>query len=91
MLLNTFLNGQLECLHIDFFSGTNILQEVKVPVVGNNECKCKLKNVYVSDDMMCAGLRAGGKDACQVREDLSNGSSRRMMNFAPDSGNCQKQ
>ncbi|XP_063756935.1 serine protease 27-like [Eleginops maclovinus] len=41
----------------------DILQEVKVPIVGNNECKCAYP--YLTDNMICAGFRAGGKDSCQ--------------------------
>ncbi|XP_063756936.1 serine protease 27-like [Eleginops maclovinus] len=41
----------------------DILQEVKVPIVGNNECKCAYP--YLTDNMICAGFRLGGKDSCQ--------------------------
>ncbi|XP_068569885.1 transmembrane protease serine 9-like [Cebidichthys violaceus] len=47
----------------DSFSGADILQEVKVPIVGNNECKCAYPSI--TDNMICAGFREGGKDACQ--------------------------
>ncbi|KAM7366499.1 hypothetical protein PAMP_015936 [Pampus punctatissimus] len=48
----------------DSFSTSNILQEVNVPIVGNNECKCN--PLYtVTENTICAGLRVGGKDACQ--------------------------
>ncbi|TWW63540.1 serine protease 27-like [Takifugu flavidus] len=46
-------NGELE----------DILQEVKVRVVGNNECKCS--HAVLTENMICAGVREGGKDACQ--------------------------
>ncbi|KAF3837359.1 hypothetical protein F7725_004823 [Dissostichus mawsoni] len=39
------------------------LQEVRVPVVGNHECKCAYP--YITDNIICAGFRAGGKDSCQ--------------------------
>ncbi|XP_040035753.2 serine protease 27 [Gasterosteus aculeatus] len=45
------------------FTGADILQEVNVPIVGNNECKCTYREL--TDNMICAGLREGGKDACQ--------------------------
>ncbi|KAL2078506.1 hypothetical protein ACEWY4_026191 [Coilia grayii] len=40
------------------------LQEVKVPVVGNDICNSLLGSVAVTDNMMCAGFLEGGKDAC---------------------------
>ncbi|XP_034072473.1 venom protease-like, partial [Gymnodraco acuticeps] len=39
------------------------LQEVRVPIVGNNECTCAYHDL--TDNMICAGLRAGGNDSCQ--------------------------
>ncbi|KAI9546219.1 hypothetical protein NQZ68_028634 [Dissostichus eleginoides] len=39
------------------------LQEVRVPVMGNKECKCAYP--YITDNMICAGFRAGGKESCQ--------------------------
>uniref|UniRef100_A0A8C6L8E5 Serine protease 27-like n=1 Tax=Nothobranchius furzeri TaxID=105023 RepID=A0A8C6L8E5_NOTFU len=42
------------------------LQEVSVPIIGNNRCHC-YNQAYstVTDNMMCAGVEAGGKDSCQ--------------------------
>ncbi|XP_041828488.1 chymotrypsin-like protease CTRL-1 [Melanotaenia boesemani] len=40
------------------------LSEVEVPVVGNTECKCSYGDL-ITDNMMCAGLRTGGKGPCQ--------------------------
>uniref|UniRef100_A0A3B4FIP6 Plasma kallikrein-like n=1 Tax=Pundamilia nyererei TaxID=303518 RepID=A0A3B4FIP6_9CICH len=60
-----------------FYSGTsswvtgdgslsNILQEVNVPIVGSNECKCYYQDFSeITENMICAGLKAGGKDSCQ--------------------------
>ncbi|KAJ4949264.1 hypothetical protein JOQ06_020780 [Pogonophryne albipinna] len=45
-------------------SNADTLQEVRVPVVGNNECKCYHPCYNRSDNMICAGLRAGGNDSC---------------------------
>lgn len=43
------------------------LQEVQVPVVGNRQCYClNVKLGTVTDNMICAGVLAGGKDSCQV-------------------------
>ncbi|XP_051904810.1 serine protease 27-like [Hippocampus zosterae] len=42
------------------------LMEVKLPVVGNRQCGCDFKSLRkITDNMICAGLREGGKDACQ--------------------------
>lgn len=44
------------------------LQQVKVPIMTNQQCK---KSAYratrITDNMMCAGYSEGGRDACQVR------------------------
>ncbi|TDG99499.1 hypothetical protein EPR50_G00195220 [Perca flavescens] len=42
----------------------NILQEVMVPIVGNNQCRCTYSDL--TGNMMCAGVPAGGKDSCQA-------------------------
>ncbi|XP_013881733.1 prostasin [Austrofundulus limnaeus] len=45
---------------------SNTLQEVKVPIVGNNKCLCYLQGFSkITENMMCAGLKNGGKDSCQ--------------------------
>ncbi|XP_030649808.1 transmembrane protease serine 9-like [Chanos chanos] len=41
------------------------LQEVQVPVVGNRQCNCLYGVGSITDNMLCAGLLAGGKDSCQ--------------------------
>ncbi|XP_054913741.1 testisin-like [Poeciliopsis prolifica] len=41
------------------------LQEVKVPVIGNRQCKCLLERSKITDNMICAGVLSGGKDSCQ--------------------------
>ncbi|KAM6959268.1 serine protease 27-like [Aplochiton taeniatus] len=41
------------------------LQEVSVPVVGNRKCNCLYGVGSITDNMICAGLLAGGKDSCQ--------------------------
>ncbi|XP_032363600.1 serine protease 33-like [Etheostoma spectabile] len=41
------------------------LMEVNVPVVGNRECHCNYGAGYITNNMICAGFRAGGKDSCQ--------------------------
>uniref|UniRef100_A0A8C6TH08 Peptidase S1 domain-containing protein n=1 Tax=Neogobius melanostomus TaxID=47308 RepID=A0A8C6TH08_9GOBI len=38
------------------------LMEVEVPVVGNRKCKCNYAEIIlITDNMICAGLEAGGK------------------------------
>ncbi|XP_059204094.1 transmembrane protease serine 9 [Centropristis striata] len=41
------------------------LMEVEVPVEGNRQCKCDYGVDEITDNMICAGLRGGGKDSCQ--------------------------
>ncbi|XP_029998042.1 transmembrane protease serine 9 [Sphaeramia orbicularis] len=41
------------------------LMEVEVPVVGNRQCNCDYGVGTITDNMLCAGLREGGKDSCQ--------------------------
>ncbi|XP_075141464.1 prostasin-like [Leptodactylus fuscus] len=49
------------------------LQQVQIPLINNSECnkmfhakiKASPSHVFVKDDMICAGLREGGKDGCQ--------------------------
>ncbi|KAK2848576.1 hypothetical protein Q5P01_008410 [Channa striata] len=64
-----------------FHSGTNVwitgwgttedgnlasnLREAEVPIVGNKQCNCDYGFIKILDNMMCAGIRAGGKDTCQ--------------------------
>ncbi|KAG7221468.1 hypothetical protein INR49_002443 [Caranx melampygus] len=45
---------------------SNTLQEVNVPIIGNNQCQCDYSGMFtITDNMICAGLREGGKDSCQ--------------------------
>ncbi|XP_019747942.1 trypsin-1-like [Hippocampus comes] len=41
------------------------LMEVQVPVVGNHQCDCYYGGGVITNNMICAGLSEGGKDACQ--------------------------
>ncbi|XP_054877284.1 transmembrane protease serine 9-like [Poeciliopsis prolifica] len=44
----------------------DILQEVEIPIVGNNKCSCYNQDfAAITENMMCAGLDEGGKDSCQ--------------------------
>ncbi|XP_041830805.1 testisin-like [Melanotaenia boesemani] len=40
------------------------LQEVKVPVIGNRQCNCLYGVGTITDNMICAGVLAGGKGPC---------------------------
>uniref|UniRef100_A0A671XJC2 Zgc:100868 n=1 Tax=Sparus aurata TaxID=8175 RepID=A0A671XJC2_SPAAU len=41
------------------------LMEVEVPAVGNRQCNCDYGVGRITDNMICAGLREGGRDSCQ--------------------------
>ncbi|XP_051905849.1 serine proteinase stubble-like [Hippocampus zosterae] len=41
------------------------LTEVQASVVGNRQCDCNRTQITITDNMICAGLTAGGEDACQ--------------------------
>ncbi|XP_036446362.1 transmembrane protease serine 9-like [Colossoma macropomum] len=69
---STFFNGTLTWVTGwgDTSSGVSLaspmtLQEVQVPVVGNRKCNCLYGVGKITDNMICAGLLAGGKDSCQ--------------------------
>ncbi|KAM9744860.1 LOW QUALITY PROTEIN: polyserase-2-like, partial [Menidia menidia] len=40
------------------------LTEVDVPIVGNRQCNCDYGEGSITENMLCAGLRAGGKGPC---------------------------
>lgn len=43
------------------------LQEVKVPIISNEECgKTAYGSTRITVNMLCAGIPEGGKDSCQV-------------------------
>ncbi|KAK5607213.1 hypothetical protein CRENBAI_004599 [Crenichthys baileyi] len=49
----------------DNLSTSNTLQEVNVPIVGNNRCACYNQPSQINKNMICAGYSDGGKDSCQ--------------------------
>lgn len=55
------------CIQLGSGSVSNTLQQVNVPVVGNNACSCYLQDfAEITGNMMCAGNLDGGRDSCQV-------------------------
>lgn len=45
---------------------SDVVREVRVPIISNSECKTKkYKPAEITDNMMCAGYDAGKIDACQ--------------------------
>ncbi|XP_029944180.1 serine protease 27-like [Salarias fasciatus] len=51
---------------IDNGNLAEVLQEVNVPIVGNTRCQCYLRDFSeITENMVCAGREAGGKDSCQ--------------------------
>ncbi|NP_999239.1 plasma kallikrein [Sus scrofa] len=43
----------------------NILQKVNIPLVSNEECQKSYRDHKISKQMICAGYKEGGKDACK--------------------------
>ena len=43
---------------------SNQLQQTSLPFINNNRCNQMLDGIFVSSDMLCAGLPQGGRDAC---------------------------
>lgn len=46
---------------------SNVLRQVEVPLVARDDCRLSygIFNDEVTDNMVCAGFKAGGKDSCQ--------------------------
>lgn len=61
------------CFVVDGFI-SNVVQHVQVPVISKHMCNFLYQKIsskiriHISNDMLCAGLQQGGKDACQVRQ-----------------------
>ncbi|XP_014641768.1 PREDICTED: plasma kallikrein [Ceratotherium simum simum] len=43
----------------------NTLQKVNIPLVTNEECQERLRDHEITNQMICAGHKEGGKDACK--------------------------
>ncbi|XP_060134760.1 plasma kallikrein [Zootoca vivipara] len=41
------------------------LQKVSIPLISNLECQSRYQEHRITDEMMCAGYREGGRDACK--------------------------
>ncbi|XP_042249225.1 transmembrane protease serine 9-like [Thunnus maccoyii] len=63
--VNTWITGWGEIGSGKPLPSPQKLMEVEVPVVGNKQCNCDYGAGKITDNMICAGLRAGGKDFCQ--------------------------
>lgn len=52
---------------------SDTLQEVKVPIMSNSECKkTKYGEKRITNNMLCAGYPKGEKDSCQVTQTTFN-------------------
>lgn len=45
---------------------SEVLRVVSVPIISNAVCHNFFPNFVINENNICAGLRQGGKDACQV-------------------------
>ncbi|XP_061439840.1 plasma kallikrein isoform X2 [Rhineura floridana] len=43
----------------------DVLQKVSIPLLSNVECQSRYQEHMITDKMLCAGYREGGKDACK--------------------------
>ncbi|XP_046504759.1 coagulation factor XI isoform X1 [Equus quagga] len=43
----------------------NTLQKAEIPLVTNEECQRRYRSHKITDKMICAGYKEGGKDACK--------------------------
>ncbi|CAH2085281.1 unnamed protein product [Euphydryas editha] len=46
-------------------SVSSTLQEVRVPIISNEECRMTAYKNRITENMLCAGEEQGGRDACQ--------------------------
>ena len=49
-------------------SASNLLRSVNVEMIGKEQCKAAYGKSAITAQMICAGTREGGRDACQVGE-----------------------
>lgn len=60
------------------------LQQVTVPVLSDLQCSDLVYDGYQPYTMLCAGLIAGGKDACQVSLKACRTKGRILLDFLSD-------
>lgn len=70
----------------DSGSPSSTLRKVLLPIVSDEKCRDAYEHIKViTDDMICAGYDAGGKDSCKVRSmesgttDQSNSMSKCVL------------
>ena len=44
----------------------NTLQKANIPLISNEECQKSYRDYKITKQMICAGYKEGGKDACKV-------------------------
>jgi len=59
-----YITGWGKTVGTDHTSLSNILQEAKLPILENSECR-RRNNVKVTDKMICAGEKTGTTSGCQ--------------------------
>jgi hypothetical protein len=62
------LDRKFTCFDLTASEYEPAVNEVQVPVVNREVCNMwlQLRDLNVTDGMICAGYAEGGKDACQV-------------------------
>lgn len=74
MYINCLVTDDHQCVDRAFSAGvvSGLVNHVLVPVISSRLCNILYDKIPhaitldITDDMMCAGLEQGGKDACQV-------------------------
>lgn len=57
----------------EYGNASDVVREVKVPIMTNDECKTKNYDPKdITENMMCAGYDTGKIDACQVQDACQN-------------------
>lgn len=56
------------CVFVVPLPSPGVLQEAQVPIIDRKQCNKLLGSGTVTRNMICAGLKQGGKDTCQVHK-----------------------